>query len=98
MEYVNKALMDWIPRLSAKEMSSSPQTERRCTPGQSGNKDKMKTQVPLLYIKGLLEEFCRTFSVLGIATYFKPKNTLQQLLIAPKDPSKKEEKFGVVSD
>ena len=51
--------------------------------------------VPLPYTKGLSEELRRTFKALGVGTYFKPRNTLRQLLVAPKDPSKKE-KCGVV--
>ena len=49
-------------------------------------------QVPLSYIKGFSEEQLIT---LRVGIYFNPRNTHQQLLVALKDPAKKE-KYGVV--
>jgi hypothetical protein len=46
--------------------------------------------------KDLSEELRRTLRKHGRDAYFKPINTLRQLIFAPKDPAKKEEKSGVV--
>ena len=48
-----------------------------------------KVLVGLPYINGLSEELRRTFRAHGVDSFFKPSNTLHQLLCSPKDPAKK---------
>ena len=48
------------------------------------------------YTKGLSEELRRTFSIHRVDSFFKPRNTLHQLLCSPKDPAKKEETCGMI--
>ena len=42
------------------------------------------------YIKGFSEQIRRVLGKYGIPTYFKPTNTLRQLLVEPKDIVDKE--------
>ena len=55
---------------------------------------KKKYPVVLLYVRGISEQSRRVFRSFGIPAYVKPINTLQQLLVRPKD---KVEKGKVVS-
>ncbi len=52
--------------------------------------------VSLPNMKGLSEEMKRVFAKHGVEAYFKPKNTLRQLLCSPKDPTKKVDVVGPV--
>ena len=63
----------------------------------SGDKDKkIKRPVVIPYVKGVSEELKRIFGTFGITTYFKPTNTLRQLLVRPKDPVGKDKIVGPV--
>ena len=48
------------------------------------------------YVKGISEQLRKIFKKQKCGVYFKPQNTLRRLLVAPKDPAKKEEASGVV--
>ena len=50
---------------------------------------RRKYLVVILYIKGLYEELRRVFGRYEVPTYFKPTNTLRQLLVRPNDPLEK---------
>ena len=52
--------------------------------------------VGLPYVKGLSEELQRIFKKHGVNVFFKPANTLRQLLVKPKDKTETSEKCGVV--
>ena len=54
-------------------------------------KDRSK-KIPLVipYVKGFSEQTRQALEKYGIPTYFKPANTLRQLLVKPKDPVSKE--------
>ena len=52
--------------------------------------------VGLPYVKGLSEELQRLFKKHGVNVYFKPTNTLRQLLVKPKDKTETSDKCGVV--
>jgi len=58
--------------------------------------DRNKGIAILPYVKGLSETLKRLFQARGIQTCFKPVNTLRQVLVAPKDKSKKEETINPV--
>ena len=67
---------------------------------EAGKKDRTdetkKTMVGIPYVKDLSEAVRRIMSGYGCSAYFKPVNTLRQLLVAPKDPAKKEDVCDVV--
>ena len=70
------------------EASNSSRSEEKDT--------TRKCMVTLPYVRGLSEQLARTFGKYGCRVVHKPQNTLRQLLVAPKDPAKKEESTGVV--
>ena len=55
-----------------------------------------KSPVVLPYIKGLSEQTRRLFKQYNVPAYFKPMNTLSQLLVRPKDEILKELQVGPV--
>ena len=62
------------------------------------DREKGKTicYVTLLYIRGLSKELHRIFKDHSGSSSLKSENTLQQLLVSHKDPTKKEETGGAV--
>ena len=52
--------------------------------------------VGLPYVQGLSEELQRIFKKHGVNAFFKPMNTLRQLLVKPKDKTETCDKCGVV--
>ena len=64
----------------------------------SGAKREEREKRPVIipYIRGFAEELKRIFSGFRVPTYFKPSNTLQQLLVHPKDPVGKDKVVGPV--
>ncbi len=56
----------------------------------------MEFPIVIPYIKGVSEELRRVFKRYEVPTYFKPTNTLRQLLVRPKDKLKKERVVGPV--
>ena len=57
---------------------------------------KKKYPVVLPYARGILDQLSRVFISLDIPAYFKPTNTLQQLLVCPKDKMEKGKVVGSV--
>ena len=55
-----------------------------------------KIPVVIPYVKGFSKQMRRVYRKYGIPTYFKPTNTLRQLLVKPKDPLSKENVVGPV--
>ena len=55
-----------------------------------------KIPVVIPYVKGFSEQMRQVYGKYGIPTYFKPTNTLRQLLVKPKDPLSKENVVGPV--
>ena len=74
--------------------------EEEATSGEivvtSEKEKKQKIPVVIPYIKNFSEQLRRIFGKYGIPTYFKPTNTLRQLLVKPKDPVSKENVVGPV--
>ena len=65
-------------------------------PPQTVSHNKRKFPVVIPYIKGVSEELRRLFKRYEVPMYFKPTNTLRQLLVRPKDKMKKERVVGPV--
>ena len=55
-----------------------------------------KYPVVLLYVSGIPEQLRRVFRAFDIPVYFKSTNTLQQLLVWPKDEVEKGKVVGPV--
>ena len=55
-----------------------------------------KYPVVLLYVRGISEQLRRVFRSFDIPAYFKPTNTLWQLLVWPKGTVEKEKVVGPV--
>ena len=66
------------------------------TTTEGGKKKRKKFPVILPYVKGMSEELRRVFGKFEVPAYFKPTNTLRQLLVRPKDPVVKERVVGPV--
>jgi hypothetical protein len=96
LEHVTKALESCGYPKWALHRGANPPKRNKTVDDPSKECKKEKHQVALPYIKGLSEELRRTLRQHGRDAYFKPTNTLRQLLCAPKDPAKKEEKSGVI--
>ena len=89
---------DWI--LHQLEEDNMLKKEEEATSGEtvvtSEKEKKQKIPVVIPYIKNFSEQLRRIFGKYGIPTYFKPTNTLRQLLVKPKDPVSKENVVGPV--
>lgn len=71
----------------------SPATQQESS-AQPTTKKKHPVVIP--YIRGISEQLRRAFKQHHIPTYFKPANTLRQLLVHPKDKVDKERIVGPV--
>ena len=59
-------------------------------------KKRRKRPIVIPYVKGVSETIRRVFRKYDIPLYFKPMNTLRQLLARPKDKIEKEKVVGPV--
>ena len=59
-------------------------------------KKERKREVVIPYVKGLSESIRRVFKSYEVPMYFKPANTLRQLLVRPKDKVEKDKIVGPV--
>jgi len=88
---------EWIIRrtrrelVEKKENSQSGQNKKK----SKGKKEK-KTQVILPYVKGLSERISVEMKKVGIEAIYRPRSTLRQRLVKPKDIIKKENKCEVI--
>ena len=57
---------------------------------------RKKPPVVTPYVKGVSEHIRRVMSKFKVQVFFKPVNTLRQLLVRPKDPLDKERVIGLV--
>ena len=77
---------DWMLAETREEIKEKKREEEEVTTVTSGVKrEDKKRPVIIPYIRGFSEELKRTFGGYGIPTYFKPTNTLRQLLVHPKN-------------
>ena len=88
---------DWILR-ELKEDNSEEREVKRPEPVKETSDKERNKKIPVVipYIKGFSEQIRRVLGKYGIPTYFKPTNTLRQLLVKPKDPVDKENVVGPV--
>jgi hypothetical protein len=81
---------DWL--LNERRERGTPTTQTN-VPAQSTQK---RPPIVIPYIKGVSEQLRRIYKTHHIPTYFKPINTLRQLLVHPKDKLDKERTVGPV--
>ena len=96
-QYVNKALSvckfpKWAIRKVAKNINKKKDKTKKAI---SGKKDS-NGSIVLPYIKGKAETLKRVFKKHKINVCFKPYQTLRQILVHPKDKTKKEEVCGPI--
>ena len=51
---------------------------------------------PIPYIQGISEHLARVYKKYGVATHFKPYNTVRNMLVKPKDKTPDDKKCGVI--
>ena len=88
---------NWILRELKEDNSDEREVKRPEPVTETSDKERNK-KIPVVipYIKGFSEQIRRVLGKYGIPTYFKPTNTLRQLLVKPKDPVDKENVVGPV--
>ena len=89
---------DWILQELKDENNDRKEEGKRSEEAQvTPDKERAKkTPIVILYIKGFSGQIRRVFGWYSTPTYFKPTNTLRQLLVKPKDPVSKENVVGPV--
>ena len=75
-------------RLIEQQTQHSPPPSQDTTPPNA--------YVIILCVKNTSESIRRILAPFGIRTFFQPTNTLQQVLVRPKDPMPKENRSGVI--
>ena len=78
---------DWILRELKEDNCDEGEVKRPEPVKEISDKERNK-KIPVVipYIKGFSEQIRQVLGRYGIPTYFKPTNTLCQLLVKPKDP------------
>ena len=88
---------DWILRELRVDNSNKGEVKRLELVKETSDKERnKKLSVVIPYIKGFSEQIRPVLGKYSIPTYFKPMNTLRQLLVKPKDPVDKENVVGLV--
>ena len=88
---------EWMLADTREEIKEKKREEEEATTVTTGAKrEDKKRPVIIPYIRGFSEELKRPFGGYVIPTYFKPTNTLRQLLVHPKDPVGKDKVVGPV--
>ena len=103
-EHIRKALrVNGYPRWvidkgDPEQRESANETPERPSPQIQRTTAKKQRRKPAIipYIKGMSEELRRAFNQYDIPAYFKPYNTLRQLLVRPKDKVLKDRVVGPV--
>ena len=62
----------------------------------SDSRGAKKPHIVIPYIRGVSEKLRHVYQQFGIPTYFKPNNTLRQILVRPKDTLSKDKIVGPV--
>ena len=102
LEHVREALgyngyPNWMLAETREEIKEKKREGKEATMVITGAKKEDKKRPAIIpYIRGFSEELKPTFGGYGIPTYFKPTNTLRQLLVHPKDPVGKDKVVGLV--
>jgi len=97
IQHVNEALKncsypDWAIKRAIKPRQ--PSQNRKNTTNTSGGYRKPAVAVP--YVQGLAEPLRRIFAAADTPVYFKPRNTIRQLLVSAKDKTEKKDICGPV--
>ena len=95
--HVNDALKkcnypDWALTKTAKSLSNNSKTKGK----KRYNKTDQKGSVVMPYVKGTSETLRRVFNKHKVNVCFKPHQTLKQMLVHPKDKTKKSEVCGAI--
>ena len=86
---------DWLLAETREEVKEI-RREEELTSGAK-REERKRRLVVIPYIRGKnFKEFQRIFGRFRVRTYFKPSNTLRQLLVHPKDPVGKDKVVGPV--
>ena len=90
--------LDWILWDLKNENNNRKEEGKRSEEAQVTPDKERAKKIPVVIqdIKGFSEQIKRGFERCGTPTYFKPINTLRQLLVKPKDPVSKENVVGPV--
>ncbi|XP_064635226.1 uncharacterized protein LOC135492606 [Lineus longissimus] len=98
LQHVKTALsFNGYPSWILKDPKHQVQAEQQPTPPtRTPSTAKNRYPVVLPYIKGFSEELRRILKGYNIQAYFKPTNTLRQLLVRPKDKLDKHQVTGPV--
>ena len=96
MKHLREALKcngypDWILHHLRDDNINEGEVKRSQELKETSYKERNK-KIPVVipYIKGFSEQIRRVLGIYAIPTYFKPTNTLRELLVKPKDPVSKE--------
>ena len=85
---------EWTFQVAQSSMSKQQRDQRQVQ--RSQNKLSGRPYVTIPYIKGISEALRRIFNKRGISVHLKPRNTLRELLVSPKDKTEPNNKCGVV--
>ena len=99
LAHVNRALQTCgYPPWSFEKVrkpKATPNTTKQSTISRAGTQRRKKAVV-LPYMQGLSEALRSKFATYQIPVYFKPQNTLRQILVSPKDKTDKGDICGPV--
>ena len=79
---------DWMLAEAREEVKENKREEELTSGAKTEERKKRPVVIPC--IRGFSKELKRSFVGFGVPTYFKPSNTLRQLLVHPKDLVGKE--------
>ena len=98
LEHIRSALsLNGYPDWRLGESREVKETEEPEVTSQVKEKEKKKRFLVVIpYVKGLAEEVRRGLSGYGVPLYFKPTNTLRQMLVRPKQQVQKDKMVAPV--
>ena len=91
-EHVTRVLRD---NAYEEWMFETPRTSRNSSP-QRTSKQKAGKSYPIPYIHGLSEKIGKIYRAHGVNFYYKPMNSIRNILVHPKDPTPNSKKCGVI--
>ena len=85
---------DWTFQVAQATMTNKIKDQRQSK--RDHNKTVGRPFITIPYIRGTSEALRRVFNKHGVTVHFKPKNTLRELLVSPKDKTDPKNKCGIV--